>query len=701
MIWIDDGRVIRIAAGNLLDHMGVDSPHGRDDEFAAVVEDAWLSIHGWVLSASGYGYPRAGGCPPIRDRASYDISDALSVSSLSPSSSFRPRTCPPLREINARASLLYGIDMSDAASESSLRPASHRSWTPSQAGSHQPPSPERSTRGAVLMRVHCELCGKLNAVRSAGKFKSVKCARCGGMTPISCAPLALVEASAGGTGAGLRRALRICGPTSPCVRESFAAQGYMRDDGSGWTVAWGATLPFEEISRMGAEQRHNHMPGWNRLNHKGVLGEMAEALRSRGCGLSLNVPKTFVLPHTASLLAKEAEAGGGPYILKPVGGTRGKGIRLAKRLTADEISRIRGKWVCQRYIQSPHLIKGRKYDLRLYVTATSCDPLRLYVHSEAYARLCSEAYDPTLARPDELFRHVTNSGFQKHGGTYSLHAGSTPGSPKGNKWHIEAVRSEWRRQGVDDGVLWERIGDAITRVFLMFDSLGHDETRRFVRNRQNCFCLFGVDVLIDDRMQPWVLELNGVPSTGTDSPLDVRIKSSMMCDLLSLLGMSVRDPDEALREVQRALMASKGFDMARDGLALRESTPSSSSSSSGRFGEGGGTVVPTGRQVAETLAGRGFAASDAEVELVLEAERELARRRGWVRLFPSAGMGRYFPLLERHRCPRAAHALCHYVHSCRLRLACGFENAHNLCGFLVRRRSNELMMKWLTRGSLS
>lgn len=53
--------------------------------------------------------------------------------------------------------------------------------------------------------------------------------------------------------------------------------------------------------------------------------------------------------------------------------------------------------------------------------------------------------------------------------------------PRGNKWHIDAVRAEWRRHGVDDVALWERICESITRVFLMFDSLGHDETRRFVR----------------------------------------------------------------------------------------------------------------------------------------------------------------------------------------------------------------------------
>lgn len=119
-------------------------------------------------------------------------------------------------------------------------------------------------------------------------------------------------------------------------------------------------------------------------------------------------------------------------------------------------------------------------------------------------------------------RHITNSSFQKLHGKYDLSAESTPDIPVGNKWHIDAVRREWRRQGKDDRAVWARIEDALTRVFLMFEGKGYAESSKYVKYRGNCFCLFGVDVLLDEQMQPWVLELNGVPSTGTDSPLDIR-----------------------------------------------------------------------------------------------------------------------------------------------------------------------------------
>lgn len=54
--------------------------------------------------------------------------------------------------------------------------------------------------------------------------------------------------------------------------------------------------------------------------------------------------------------------------------------------------------------------------------------------------------------------------------------------------------------------------------------------------------LFGFDILIDDTLKPWLLEVNLTPSLGCDSPLDVRLKSALIADLLTLVGIPAVDP---------------------------------------------------------------------------------------------------------------------------------------------------------------
>ena len=42
--------------------------------------------------------------------------------------------------------------------------------------------------------------------------------------------------------------------------------------------------------------------------------------------------------------------------------------------------------------------------------------------------------------------------------------------------------------------------------------------------------------MIDDKLNPWLLEVNQSPSLSCDSPLDHKIKGSMLADLFNLAG---------------------------------------------------------------------------------------------------------------------------------------------------------------------
>jgi hypothetical protein len=55
--------------------------------------------------------------------------------------------------------------------------------------------------------------------------------------------------------------------------------------------------------------------------------------------------------------------------------------------------------------------------------------------------------------------------------------------------------------------------------------------------RNNCFQLFGFDVLIDSNLKPWVLEVNLSPSLNTDSPIDLKIKGNLIADVFTLIGI--------------------------------------------------------------------------------------------------------------------------------------------------------------------
>ncbi len=71
--------------------------------------------------------------------------------------------------------------------------------------------------------------------------------------------------------------------------------------------------------------------------------------------------------------------------------------------------------IIQDYVESPYLIDGYKFDLRIYVTVLGCDPLRAVVFSDGLARFSTDPYqEPNLNNIDNSFMHLTNYAINKH-----------------------------------------------------------------------------------------------------------------------------------------------------------------------------------------------------------------------------------------------------------------------------------------------
>ena len=51
------------------------------------------------------------------------------------------------------------------------------------------------------------------------------------------------------------------------------------------------------------------------------------------------------------------------------------------------------------------------------------------------------------------------------------------------------------------------------------------------------FEIYGFDVLVDQALKPWVLEVNIMPSFSSSSAYDKRVKTMLMCDAFQLVGL--------------------------------------------------------------------------------------------------------------------------------------------------------------------
>ncbi len=80
-------------------------------------------------------------------------------------------------------------------------------------------------------------------------------------------------------------------------------------------------------------------------------------------------------------------------------------------------------------------------------------------------------------------------------------------------------------------------------------------------SRNSCFELYGFDILIDEDLKPWLLEVNVLPSLSSSSPFDKIVKTLLVCDVLTLIGVRGydkkkvgKDEEEKKKEVKSMTM---------------------------------------------------------------------------------------------------------------------------------------------------
>ncbi|KAL1451170.1 hypothetical protein WDU94_003457 [Cyamophila willieti] len=250
-------------------------------------------------------------------------------------------------------------------------------------------------------------------------------------------------------------------------------------------------------------------------------------------------PKTWVLPWDTVEVTKYLRQHKAILIVKPDKGSNGDGISLIRNLKNLPLRDMKN-CILQEYISNPFLIDGFKFDFRIYTLITSCDPLRIYTHSDGLVRFATVKYEPPCARNlSKIHMHLTN---------YSLNKGALSfiqDDEVGSKRKICTMNAWFTRNGYDTNQIWERIDDVIVKTILagvpnMKEKYNVSYSRHNYRSA--CFQILGFDILLDDQLRPYVIEVNHSPSFHTDTKLDLEVKEQVLRDtfLVCNLGQSIR-----------------------------------------------------------------------------------------------------------------------------------------------------------------
>jgi hypothetical protein len=232
------------------------------------------------------------------------------------------------------------------------------------------------------------------------------------------------------------------------------------------------------------------------------------------------LPKSYILPlhrqHFEKVLANTTRT----MIVKPDGGALGVGIVIVPPQVPYTFTNKLS--VAQEYIES-YLLDGYKFDFRIYclVIAGRKKP-KIYVYRDGIARFCSMP-----ASEGTTYSQITNT---------AVNITNQEVTASNITRLVSEVFQHLQKLGVNTSKIWADIQDAVCLSVLSAYAIVQSSLDVKIPSvgYARSFQLLGFDVLLDEQLKPWVLEVNYRPSLDFDTQNERLLKVKLLRDVLQI-----------------------------------------------------------------------------------------------------------------------------------------------------------------------
>lgn len=288
-------------------------------------------------------------------------------------------------------------------------------------------------------------------------------------------------------------------------------------------------LPSENV----ANSKIFAIAGCDILAGKDSLWQQLEKTYSRD-GAKLLMPETYITTSATDLdLFERSYHIENIYILKK-NIQRKEGIIILDNLLniLATIKRDPRYIIIQHYITNPFLIQKRKLNIRLYI-AIVCEPsnktVRTYLYTHGKCIYTNQDYDPKDI--NKLEAHLTS---------LNLNTQIYTKAPESLTQLAEFIGAQ------EYNTVWDKIVYKLGRVMHAIKPLVCQDGKGAMN-----FQIFGMDVMLDQNMEPWILEFNKGPDMTYKTPNDGKMKTQLYKDLFCLVGLSNKDEKKCNLETQK------------------------------------------------------------------------------------------------------------------------------------------------------
>lgn len=248
------------------------------------------------------------------------------------------------------------------------------------------------------------------------------------------------------------------------------------------------------------------------------------------------------------------------WICKPRNDYGGEGIVVYSSKHAEFLKQVddsiinRRQFIVQKYIGNPHLVGGYKYHLRVYLLATSLNPVRAYVWNGGHVLFATKPFtndERTMGKNFDEFAHLTNLHINCVDKNLENVVKDKPVIGSGCVWSSQMLFDHLRQtrpNEFDEDAMWTeilKISEVVVKHIATYPTV---KKHKIMQNQH--FQFFGLDILLDDNLKVWLLEGNTSPGLcysqellGKEKirfpsfDLDASITKDMFNDSMNLMGL--------------------------------------------------------------------------------------------------------------------------------------------------------------------
>ena len=164
------------------------------------------------------------------------------------------------------------------------------------------------------------------------------------------------------------------------------------------------------------------------------------------------------------------------------------------------------------------LLNDTKFDLRIFVLVSSVNPLKIYIFRDGVARFCS-----LKSKCNSKYSRITN---------VALNRNANGSNVKDTSVLISNVFSKMEKEGINTNEIWNKIDDIVVLTIISSYKylLEGDKEKQY----NYCFQIFGFDILLDEKLNPYLLEVNYRPSLDYYTGFEKRMKVEMIRDAIRI-----------------------------------------------------------------------------------------------------------------------------------------------------------------------